>query len=97
MTRAATASDRGLFTTFRDWLGLPGAPGTLESRVREMAVRSFERPVPACCPGCGGELRALELVGEVVTRHGMTRHRTLCVDCGVEEEWQQLSRSDAVR
>ena len=86
---------RGLFTTLRDMLRLPGAPGTVEDRVRQISIRSVERPAPERCPNCNGPLVALPSADGARLPTGMTRSRTFCRECGIEEEWNQFAGATA--
>jgi hypothetical protein len=68
-------------------LRLPGAPGTVEDRIHQIAIRSVERPLPEACPRCQGNLVKLEARGTDKLPRGMTTTRTFCPACGVEDEW----------
>lgn len=69
-------------------LGLPGAPGTVEDRIRQISIDAIERPIPDRCPQCGGELVLLAASGDTVHAE-LTTLRTLCPECGIQEEWHQ--------
>ena len=79
---------RGIFTGLRDMFGLPGAPGTIEDRVRQVAILAVERPIPDRCPRCGGDLVLLSSDADRLHAE-LTTLRTTCRDCGIEEEWHQ--------
>jgi len=82
-----TRERRGLFSTLRDILHLPGAPGTIEHRVRQIAIHSVERPAPDHCPHCNGPLMILVKPTSTRLPAGMTASHTFCDACGIEEEW----------
>lgn len=86
-------NQRGFFANLRNWFHLPGGRLSIEDRVRDVVTRSSERPMPSACPRCGGGLLALTLLSHSAPKNGMTMQRTFCADCGIEDEWHQLTRT----
>lgn len=81
-------TNRGIFAGLRDRLGLAGAPGTVEDRVRQISLTATERPIPDGCPQCEGALVLIDTNARRV-HADLTTMRTFCPNCGIEEEWHQ--------
>lgn len=78
-----------MFTRLKDWFRVP-RPGSITHRIYEVGGHSLERPMPDRCPGCGGAL-ILQANSAPPLRRDFVRQRTICADCGFEDDWHQFA------